>query len=136
MTWDYYFLKQTDDRMVPAEIYFDENGKFEFWSHVTPEGSSAEEIERDWEDILETCKKNGVVDLKSVEWDQYGWIKALDNIAKPIVTLQFKSKEDRSEFMSQLSDGWGEPFVSLEWDTTQKFDDCRKFEVELLREDD
>jgi hypothetical protein len=30
-------------------------------------------------------------------------------------TLHFKNEEERDEFMGQLSDGWGENLVYLDW---------------------
>lgn len=39
----------------------------------------------------------------------------LDNF--PVVlTLRFRSEHEKSEFLGQLSDGWGENFVGLEWE--------------------
>lgn len=61
------------------------------------------------------------------------------------VTLEFENQAERDEFMGQLSDGWGENFVSLTWDELrwhneethdytekQDFDQVREFKVELL----
>jgi hypothetical protein len=52
------------------------------------------------------------------------------------VTLVFETPEARREFMSQLSDGWGEDFVSLKWPEGTPFDDCERFEVEVFDDDE
>jgi hypothetical protein len=38
--------------------------------------------------------------------------------AKAIVLLRFKNAAHKKRFLSQLSDGWGENWVSLDWDYT------------------
>jgi hypothetical protein len=46
------------------------------------------------------------------------------------IALKFKNPADARFFMSQLSDGWGENYVSLKWDTAKSFDTATEFEVE------
>jgi hypothetical protein len=47
------------------------------------------------------------------------------------VTLRFKSESEKDYFMSQLSDGWGENLVRLDWPWRDgvKFQNCRTFNV-------
>jgi hypothetical protein len=47
------------------------------------------------------------------------------------VTLRFKSESEKDYFMSQLSDGWGENLVRLDWPWRDgvRFQDCRTFDV-------
>jgi hypothetical protein len=52
------------------------------------------------------------------------------------VTLSFRSKDQREEFMSQLSDGWGEPYVGLKWLEGIPFDEATQFFVEVFEEED
>jgi hypothetical protein len=48
------------------------------------------------------------------------------------VTLRFKTDEDKQEFMGQLSDGWGENWVSLDWGHPNvSFEEATVFDVEV-----
>lgn len=57
------------------------------------------------------------------------------------VTLVFSTDEEKQEFMNQLSDGWGENYVSLRWigqrgsDPGGSFDRATLFMVHILEED-
>ncbi len=48
-----------------------------------------------------------------------------------IVVLTFDNTDERNKFMGQLSDGWGENVVDLEWDWESgvEFVDCDVFHV-------
>jgi len=50
------------------------------------------------------------------------------------ITLHFKSKADRDEFMGQLSDGWGEEHCVLywRWQDGITFEDATEFDVVVL----
>lgn len=59
---------------------------------------------------------------------------------KYIVTLEFPDRRHKDEVMGQLSDGWGENYVALEWDRSKKFEDTWAFKIraeesETFRED-
>lgn len=48
-------------------------------------------------------------------------------------TLRFKTDEDKQEFMGQLSDGWGENWVSLDWGHPNvSFEEATVFDVEVF----
>ncbi len=50
--------------------------------------------------------------------------------AKPCeVTLRFKSEYAKGYFLGQLSDGWGENVVGLEWDNRRHMKDCPVIDV-------
>lgn len=52
---------------------------------------------------------------------------------KTEIKLHFKSDEEAEEFMSQLSDGWGEEYIGLTW--KGDFYQARSFNVELLNDE-
>lgn len=63
------------------------------------------------------------------------------------VTLGFRNDEERRKFMGQLSDGWGENYVSLKWPweqyvttpeqgTGDAFHHQEFFGVEVFEDDD
>jgi hypothetical protein len=35
------------------------------------------------------------------------------------VTLEFKDEREKEYFLGQLSDGWGENYVELDWDSSK-----------------
>lgn len=57
------------------------------------------------------------------------------------VTLCFKTKKDRDEFMGGLSDGFGENFCGLDWeydkgDSGPGFESAELFTVEVFEPED
>lgn len=73
-------------------------------------------------------------------------LKALAEEFPVAVTLRFQNQEAKSEFMSALSDGWGENYVGLEWpsgsytqeqlETGEPFAECVVFGVEVFSGDE
>lgn len=49
----------------------------------------------------------------------------------PQVILRFKTEDDKQNFMSGLSDGWGEGMCDLywPWEKGMKFHECQIFDV-------
>lgn len=59
-------------------------------------------------------------------------LKQLNEEYPAEVRLRFKTREEARKFMGQLSDGWGEEYVDLEWAWgSTKFEDSEFYAVRL-----
>jgi hypothetical protein len=55
-------------------------------------------------------------------------------MTNPSVTFTFDSEEDKSDFLGQLSDGFGENYVTMTYNGVS-MDDAAEIHIELIEED-